>query len=153
MIKWTQDTLEASGYKVENCKITDADLMVEQDRLQGIRFSLIIEGESGGCIAFGGYKLGHMEFNEDPRSFTSDERSMVFIMNIFNLTGATRLSELPGKYIRAAYKGNIFAGIVGNIVSDKWFDFDSFWNEFEKDKIEYEEECRRTLNYEEDEDE
>ena len=151
MKKWTKDKLESEGFKIENCKIVDADLSIEEDRICGIRFNLTIDGEFGSCNAFGAYKLGHMEFGDDPRSFTSDERSMVFIMNILNLTRAKSISDLKGKYIRIVYRRNIFSGIIGNIIHDEWFDFDSFWNEFEKDKKEYEEESKEIDNNEEEE--
>lgn len=133
MKKWTKKDLEAAGYTVENAIITDADLgMIHHAALT---FSITVDSENGMCCVFGDRKLGTGYLGSE--YFDSDERSMVAIMMIMNTVGVRRLSQLKDSYIRVAFKNNQSQGIIGNILKDKWFDSNTFWDEFPKEKEKY----------------
>ena len=43
--------------------------------------------------------------------------------------GVTKLSDLKGRYIRAAAARDRRLKIIGNIINDKWFDIESFFKD------------------------
>lgn len=46
-------------------------------------------------------------------------------MRIMDTVGQSELSKLKGQYIRVAHKGwGSSVKIIGNIVKDKWFDYE-----------------------------
>lgn len=46
-------------------------------------------------------------------------------MKIMDTVGQSELSKLKGQYIRVAHKGcGSSVKIIGNIVKDKWFDYE-----------------------------
>ncbi len=53
-------------------------------------------------------------------------------MKIMDTVGVARFNELKGKYIRFATNGwGSKVDIIGNVISDKWFDAKSFFEETE----------------------
>ena len=46
--------------------------------------------------------------------------------------GVTKLSDLKGRYIRAAAAKDKRLKIIGNIINDKWFDIKSFFEDAQK---------------------
>lgn len=45
--------------------------------------------------------------------------------------GVAKLSDLKGRYIRAAATRDKRLKIIGNIINDKWFDIESFFKDAE----------------------
>ena len=43
--------------------------------------------------------------------------------------GVTKLSDLEGRYIRTAVAEDRRLKIIGNIINDKWFDIESFFED------------------------
>ncbi len=117
------EQLIASGYEIENVKITSADLSMADHGC--LTLSMGLDGKGWGCV-YGGYCLGHghlgaKEFDGSPKGFE-------YIMRIMDTVGVERMSELVGKYIRVATKG--WGGtvkIIGNIIDDKWFNQEEFF--------------------------
>lgn len=54
------------------------------------------------------------------------------VMRLLDTLGATKLSDLVGRYIRVVFpreSGTQPIRIVGHLIEDKWFDAESFYNE------------------------
>ena len=54
-------------------------------------------------------------------------------MQIMNVVGVDRFSDLKGKYIRVETNGNGPIKRFGHIIEDKWFDYREFYKK-ESDK-------------------
>ena len=53
-------------------------------------------------------------------------------MRIMDVVGVSRLEDMKGKYIRVATKGlGSTVKIIGNIINNRWFDYDSFFKDKE----------------------
>jgi len=111
--------------KIENAKIVSADLSMED--LGVFTFDLVLEGYGWGCN-FGGYVLGKGYVGASDDDFEGYAAGTEVIMRIMNVVGATRFSELKGKYVRVRHEGwgkEILA--IGNIIEDKWFSYKEFF--------------------------
>ena len=125
MKNWTEDELIKAGYKIENAQITYADLSMEDHGC--ITLCMPLDGPGWGTV-YGGYCLGHGYVGS--KSFDSNKDSMVYIMKIMDTVGVSRFIDLKGKYIRVAVQGlSSPVKIIGNIMKDKWFDPDSFFED------------------------
>lgn len=123
MKKYTKDALEAAGYRIENMKITSADLSMQDHGCMSLY--LTCEGGSIG-FCYGGYCLGHGYLGAE--EFEGSSAGMEYVMRIMDTVGVDKFSDLKGKYIRAAIKGwGDHVKIIGNIIEDKWFDSASFF--------------------------
>lgn len=57
-------------------------------------------------------------------------------MRIMDVVGVSRLEDMKGKYIRVATKGwGSTVKIIGNIINNRWFDYDSFFKEKESASV------------------
>lgn len=122
-----QVSLTDAGYEIENAKIISADLSMEECGV--LTLSLVLEGAGWGC-AYGGYVLGHGYLGAE--EFKGSAKGMESIMRIMDVVGVEKFIDLKGKIVRVAARG--WGGsikIIGNVISDKWFDIESF---FETDK-------------------
>ena len=127
MKEWTTRELVENGYEIENGKITSVDLSMADHGC--IVLEMTIEGNGCGFI-YGGYALGHGYLGAD--HFGSNDHALVYIMKIMDTVGVARFNELKGKYVRFATNGwGDSVKIIGNIISDKWFDAKSFFEEIE----------------------
>ena len=54
---------------------------------------------------------------------------MESIARIMDTVGVTKLSDLEGRYIRTAVAEDRRLKIIGNIINDKWFDIESFFED------------------------
>lgn len=125
MKEWTTGDLIDKGYEIENGKITSVDLSMADHGC--IVLEMTVEGNGCGFV-FGGYVLGHGYLGAE--QFDSTDHALVYIMRIMDTVGVDRLNGLKGKYIRFATKGWGYAPkIIGNIISDKWFDTESFFED------------------------
>lgn len=77
-----------------------------------------------GCETVEGLK----DLIDEMRSIISSAKGMESIMRIMDVVGVEALEDMKGKYVRIASKGlGSSVKIIGNIISDKWFDYESFF--------------------------
>ena len=128
MRKWTEDKLIEAGYSLENARITNIDLTMEDHGC--LCLSMVLEGNGWGCI-YGGYSLGHGYVGADDDYFSGSAKGMESIIRVMDTVGCSRFNELKGRYVRAAIKGTGARSIriIGNIIKDKWFDEEDFFKE------------------------
>lgn len=127
MHNYIYDELIHNGYKIENARITKADISMEDHGC--ITMSLALSGGGFGVV-YGGYCLGHGYLGA--KEFDSSPNAMEYIGRIMDTVGVTRFSALEGKYVRIASKSRgETLKIIGNIIDDKWFDAESFFLDLE----------------------
>lgn len=127
MKKWTNKELLKEGYKIENAQITNVSLNMENYGC--LCLDLTIEWDGCGCV-YGGYCLGKGYVDAADDFFSGSEKGLEAIMRIMDTVGQPELSKLKGQYIRVAYKGwGSSIKIIGNIIKDKWFDYETFFEE------------------------
>ena len=120
MEKWTEDDLIRDGYDIENALITNVSLSTENRGF--LTLSLTLEGRGWGVI-YGANRC--IATSNRPSPFGA-----MYIMKIMDLVECERLEGLKGKYVRVATKGwGSEVSIIGNIIKDKWFDMESFWED------------------------
>lgn len=127
MTKYTQEKLIEEGYKIENALIKNVSLTMKDNGC--LTSWIILNGENWGC-GYGGYCLGHGYLGS--KKFDSAPSALEGIMMIMNVVGVEEWESLKGKYVRVATKG--WGGsikIIGNIVEDRWFDYESFYGDKE----------------------
>ena len=111
--------------RVENAVIKSADLSMEDHGWMTLMLHL--EGNGWGCT-FGGYCLGRGYLGA--KEFEGSAKGVEEIMRIMDVVGVSKFSNLSGKHIRVETSG--WGGIIkkiGNIIEDKWFDYDEFYKE------------------------
>lgn len=127
MKKWTQDDLVKDGYQIENAQITSVSLNMENHGC--LCLDLVLEWSCCGCV-YGGYVLGKGYVGADDDFFSGSEKGCEAIMRIMDTVGESDLLKMKGKYVRIAHKGlGSSIKIIGNIIKDKWFDLESFFND------------------------
>lgn len=120
-----QSSLTETGYEIENAKITSANLSMADHGILTLR--LVLEGAGWGCV-YGGYVLGKGYLGAD--EFEGSAKGMESIMRIMDVVGVEEFNDLKGKIIRVAVKGwGDSVKIIGNVISDKWFDIESFFKD------------------------
>lgn len=124
------DRLVENGYKIENAKITNVSLNMKNHGC--LTLDLTLEGYGWGCV-YGGYCLGNGYLGAD--EFVGSARGEQAIMEIMNTIGVEDLNECKGKYVRVATKGwGSSIKIIGNIIKDKWFDYETFFADAAQDE-------------------
>lgn len=132
MKKYTRESLEAAGYKIENAKITAVSLNMENHGC--LTLDITLEGAGWG-VCYGGYCLGHGYVGADDAFFSGSANGLEAIMRIMDVVGVSDLTRLKGEHVRVATKGwGDTVKIIGNIVKDKWFDYESFFADKKKEK-------------------
>lgn len=121
---WTEEKLIEEGYEIRNAQIKGAELTMEHCGC--ISLDVVVEGAGWGCV-FGGYSLGHGYLGA--KEFSGSGPGMESIARIMDTVGVTKLSDLEGRYIRAAVTRSRTLKIIGNIINDKWFDIESFFED------------------------
>ena len=126
MKKLTQMELLQSGYQILNAKITDADLSMADQGVLIMRLALVGNGWSAD---YGGYVLGVGSLGAS--EFTGMPKGIEQIMRVMDTVGVAHFKELAGSYVRIAISrsGNGPVRIIGNIITDKWFDIADFFTE------------------------
>lgn len=127
MKKYTQEQLIASGYSIENALITNVDLSMADHGC----FTLAMTLESGGWgVVYGGYCLGKGYLGADYDFFSGSAAGMEYLIRIMDTVGVEKFQDLKGKYVRVATKGwGSSVKIIGNIIKDKWFDAETFFED------------------------
>ncbi len=125
MKNWTKDSLELAGYKIENAQITSVDLSMADHGV--LCLSMQLDGKGWGCI-YGGYAIGKGYLGA--KEFEGSAAGNEYLMRIMDIVGCEKFSNMKGKYIRTATRGcGDLVKIIGNIIEDKWFDPDSFFED------------------------
>lgn len=126
MKKYTAKELVNEGYTLENALITSISL--SSTDYCSLCLSIGLKGDAWGCV-YGGYSLGKIypdSYEKD--TYEGSAAGMEAIMRIMDVVGVSRLEDMQGKYIRVASKGwGSTIKIIGNIVSDRWFDYKTFF--------------------------
>lgn len=126
MKKLTQMELLQSGYQILNAKITDADLSMAD---QGVLIMRLALAGNGWRADYGGYVLGVGSLGAS--EFTGMPKGIEQIMRVMDTVGVAHFKELAGSLVRIAISrsGNGPVHIIGNIITDKWFDIADFFTE------------------------
>ena len=126
MKKLTQMELLQSGYQILNAKIIDADLSMAD---QGVLIMRLTLAGDGWRADYGGYVLGVGSLGAS--EFTGMPKGIEQIMRVMDTVGVAHFKELAGSYVRIAISrsGNGPVHIIGNIITDKWFDIADFFTE------------------------
>lgn len=126
MKKYTAKELIAEGYKLDNALITNVSLSSADYCCLCLNIGL--KGDAWGCV-YGGYCLGSIypdSYEKD--TYEGSAAGMEAIMRIMDVVGVSKLEDMEGKYVRVATKkwGDTVK-IIGNIIKDRWFDYQSFY--------------------------
>lgn len=82
---------------------------------------------------YGGYCLGKGYLGAEDNFFKGSAQGMEAIIRIMDTIGVDDLDDMMGKYVRVASKGlGSSIKIIGNIIEDKWFDYESFFEDVKK---------------------
>ena len=131
MIKWSEELLRESGYRIGNSQITSADISMREHGV--LDMYMCLSGQVNVC--FGGYVLGKGYLDADEDYFKGSAAGLEYIMRVMDVVGVERFQELEGSYIRVAHKGlGNTVKIIGNITKDKWFDAESFFKDKKKNE-------------------
>ena len=128
MKKWTKELLKEKGYEIKNAKITSVDLSMEDHGC--LTLSMGLEGDGWGCV-YGGYVLGHGYVGA--KEFKGSADGTEYLMRIMDIVGMGCFNQMKGEIVRVATKGwGDIIKIIGNVIKDKWFDPESFFEEEEE---------------------
>ena len=123
MREYTQVELQQLGYEILNAKITNVDLSM------AIHGSLVLwltlEGK-GWIVDYGGFSIGKGYVGAS--EFEGLAKGTELIMRVMDVVEVETFQQLKDKYVRVAvlpYEGRI--DIIGNIISDKWFNIVDFF--------------------------
>lgn len=127
MKKFTEDKLKELGYQLLNAKVEDVSLNMRD--CGALTLSITLSGGGWGVV-YGGYCLGKGYLGADDKFFSGSAKGMESIMRIMDVVGVEALEDMKNKYVRVASKGlGSSVKIIGNIISDKWFDYESFFED------------------------
>lgn len=126
MKKYTAKKLIAEGYKLDNALIKNVSL--SSGNYCSLTLDITLDGDGWGCV-YGGYCLGKIYPNSyDKDSYKGSAAGMEVIMRIMDVVDVSRLEDMKGKYVRVATKKwGDSVKIIGNIIKDRWFDYQSFY--------------------------
>lgn len=127
MKKWTKEQLEANGYKIENAQIESTRFTMAD---HGVLTSYLVLNGHGWGACYGGYVFGNGYLGSE--YFEGSASGVEAIMRIMDTVGVDEYEKMKGKYVRVATKGlGSSVKIIGNILDDKWFDYESFFTDRE----------------------
>ena len=123
MKEWTQKELEEAGYKIENVQISRVDLSMADYGV--LTLEMPITGNGWGCV-YGGRVIGQGYLGA--KEFKGTPMGIEYIMRIMDIVGVEKFNEMRGKYIRVARtRWGDPIRIIGNLIKDRWFDADRFF--------------------------
>lgn len=129
MHKYTTKELIGNGYEIKNARIKNVILTMEDHGV--LTLYLVLEGDHWG-VSVGGYVLG--KGHVGAKEFEGSPAGIEYIMRMMDIVGVPRLSQMEGKYVRAALKGwGEPVKIIGNVIEDRWFDGETFFKDKEGD--------------------
>lgn len=127
MKNYTYNQLTEAGYRIENALIKNVDLSMADHGC--LTLAMTLEGAGWG-VCYGGYCLGKGYLGADDDFFDGSAAGMEYLIRIMNTVGVERFQDLRGKYVRVALQG--WSGpvkIIGNVISDQWFDAETFFED------------------------
>lgn len=134
MKKWTKELLEESGYEIENAQIESVRLTMAG---RGVLISDSVLNARGWGACHGGDVLGNGHLGS--KDFEGYGSGIEAIMRIMATVGVEEYGQMKGKYVRVATKGfGSSVRIIGNILDDKWFDYESFFADKKDEENEHE---------------
>ena len=114
--------------KILNAKIESVSLCFQNDILT-FYLGLKIEGGYGCC--FGGYALDEYDEAESRRLPIS--LGLECLEEIMKTVGVSSWENLRDKYLRVVDRGlGKSIAVIGNIMEDKWFDIEEFFQKAKK---------------------
>ena len=116
--------------EIKNARIQSTSLTMADHGC--LTFWLHLEGDDWGC-GFGGYCIGFGYLGAD--EFRAENgNGLVAMMRIMDVAGVEEWEQLKGKLIRVK-TGGWGDGIkeIGNIIEDKWFNIETFFQEKQKE--------------------
>lgn len=130
MKKYTEEQLKSKGYELLNAKITNVSLNMKNHGC--VTLDICLDGHGWGVV-YGGYCLGKGYLGAEDNFFKGSAQGMEAIIRIMDTIGVDDLDDMMGKYVRVASKGlGSSIKIIGNIIEDKWFDYESFFEDVKK---------------------
>lgn len=127
MKKFTEEELKELGYELLNAEVANVSLNMKDHGC--LTLSITLKGAGWGVV-YGGYCLGKGYLGADDDFFKGSAEGMEAIMRIMDVVGVESLEDMKGKYVRIANKGlGSSVKIIGNVISDKWFDYESFFED------------------------
>ena len=119
-----EETIKREG-TILNAKIEFVSFGYEDHGI--LTFGLGLKLSGGGCV-FGGYALDEYDKDRDRRVPTA--KGFECLTEIINTVGVKNWEDLKDKYIRVVSNGyGSCISKIGNIMEDKWFDVEEFFNE------------------------
>ena len=117
--------------EITNVKIINASLTMADHGC--LTFLITVEG-SGIGVSLGGYCIGQGYLGA--KEFKSENgKGLVAMMKIMDVVGVTKWEDLKGKYCRIKSDGwGSRVTTIGNIIEDKWFDMEEFFQNERKTK-------------------
>lgn len=117
------EKLISNGYKIENAKIINADLSMEDHGI--LTLYITLEGNGWG-VCYGGYCIGKGYLGSS--KFEGYDKGIEYIMRIMDTVGVSKFEDLKGKHVRVATKGwGSCVKIIGNLIKEQWFDTEEFF--------------------------
>lgn len=127
MKKYTEEQLKSKGYELLNAKITNVSLNMKNHGC--VTLDICLDGHGWGVV-YGGYCLGKGYLGAEDNFFKGSAQGMEAIIRIMDTIGVDDLDNMVGKYVRVASKGlGSSIKIIGNIIEDKWFDYETFFDD------------------------
>lgn len=127
MKKYTEEQLKSKGYELLNAKITNVSLNMKNHGC--VTLDICLDGHGWGVV-YGGYCLGKGYLGAEDNFFKGSAQGMEAIIRIMDTIGVDDLDDMMGKYVRVASKGlGSSIKIIGNIIEDKWFDYEIFFED------------------------
>ena len=127
MKKYTEEQLKSKGYELLNAKITNVSLNMKNHGC--VTLDICLDGHGWGVV-YGGYCLGKGYLGAEDNFFKGSAQGMEAIIRIMDTIGVDDLDDMVGKYVRVASKGlGSSIKIIGNIIEDKWFDYETFFED------------------------
>jgi hypothetical protein len=114
--------------EIKNARIESADLCIEDHGFFCVE--LLLRGD-GWSVGFGNVAIGRVLSGK--KGFEGTSKGIEEIMSIMSVVGVDKFSDLKGKYVRIELNGLGYpVKKIGNIIEDKWFDYEEFYREKEE---------------------
>lgn len=111
--------------EIINAKIKNTTLGYEDHGI--LTFGLGLDLAGGMFTTFGGYGLD--TYDKVSKKRICYAYGMQLIVEIMKTVGVEKWEDLTGKYIRVVDEGyNTPIRKIGNLMEDKWFDINEFYN-------------------------
>lgn len=110
---------------IENARITNAEITMADYGC--LTYWISVEGAGWG-VGIGGYCIGKGYL--DAKEFTATSgKGLEAMMRVMDVVGVEKWSDLKGKYVRVELNRlSDPVTKIGNIIKDKWFDHQEFFN-------------------------